>query len=240
MKVFVASTYREFARERATAIEAIRELAFQPISMEDFGASANAPIEVCVAAVSASQVMVVLLGTDYGSRIPDSDKSFTHAEIETAMEKQLPLLIYTRGLDPDLSHAAWPAPFRMLIASILEKSTASTYSSSRELRDLLALDLVRLAADHAPLEHSGFQGAKDAILKSDFKSARRLLFEAITSSPAEAYRLLSYVELLDKRPSDALSDAVAMLSRAAAAGDPRAAAALKALTACSPAWFDTS
>lgn len=239
MRVFVASTYREFAGERATVIEVIRELAFQPVNMEDFGASSNAPIEVCVDAVGTSEVMVILLGADYGTRIPDSEKSFTHVEIETAVQLGLPLLVYTHGFDPELAAPDWPAPFRALIASVLETCTASTFTSSRRLRDLVALDLVRLAADRDPGQRSGLREARAAILNGDLHTARRLLFKAITDIPADAYRLLSYVELLDSRRSDALSDAITMLSRSAAAGDPRASAAIKALTACAPAWFDT-
>ena len=62
--------------------------------MEQFGARAESPLDVCLKEVGESKIYVGIFAMRYGS-IPDGyDKSFTHLEYEEAQRLQLPSLIF--------------------------------------------------------------------------------------------------------------------------------------------------
>src|SRR3954452_21201377 len=96
MRIFLCSTYSDLVTERQAVVGAIRELQLQHKAMEFFGARADRPIEVCLAGVAKSNILVVIVGHRYGSVVPGQSISFSEAEYKEAQRLNKPCLVYMR------------------------------------------------------------------------------------------------------------------------------------------------
>jgi outer membrane protein assembly factor BamB len=95
--VFVCGTYTDLGEERGKVLDAITQLQVLHRSMELFGARPQQPIEVCLAEVRRSQLIVVIIGDRYGSVAPGREVSFSEAEYLEACQLGLPCLVYFRS-----------------------------------------------------------------------------------------------------------------------------------------------
>ncbi len=91
--IFISSTFRDLENHRKALIEALHDLVWLRV-MESRGASAGNAIENCHRWVRDSDVYLSIIGMCYGSREPNSGKSFTELEYDEAMRLNLPCLIY--------------------------------------------------------------------------------------------------------------------------------------------------
>jgi hypothetical protein len=82
VKVFLCGTYSDLVDERQGVLAKIRELRLQHESMEFFGARPDRPIDVCLAEVARSSVLIVIVGHKYGSLVPGESISFSEAEYQ--------------------------------------------------------------------------------------------------------------------------------------------------------------
>jgi hypothetical protein len=98
-RVFICSTWEDLEKERSQVLEAVRQLRFQHVAMEYFGADPRRPIEVCLEQVQRSDVFVGIVGHRYGSIVEETGKSYTHMEYDEATRIGLPRLIYLRNDD---------------------------------------------------------------------------------------------------------------------------------------------
>lgn len=99
LRVFVSSTADDLEKERSQVLDAVRQLHFQHVAMEYFGADPRQPIKVCLEKVRRSDVFVGIVGHRYGSIVEETGKSYTHMEYNEATKVGLPLLIYLRSED---------------------------------------------------------------------------------------------------------------------------------------------
>lgn len=98
IKVFLSSTGRDLQDYRDAAHEIIHQLDnFHCIWMEDFGATNNTPIDLCIQQVKACDVFIGIAGHCYGSCPPDDTKSFTEYEYDAAVEKPRLMFIAPNG-----------------------------------------------------------------------------------------------------------------------------------------------
>jgi hypothetical protein len=89
--VFIASRFEEFAELRTLLRRKIAEYPatqFAPIDLNDGRVSHHPPLTDCLAHVRRSEFMILLLGDEYGSAAPGSDKSFTHLEYDEAIREE--------------------------------------------------------------------------------------------------------------------------------------------------------
>lgn len=92
-RVFLSATARDLAPYRqATERILSRNDVVKVIQMEDFTADTRPPRELCEARVKDCDVMVCLIGFNYGSSPPDDEKSFTHLEYDYAQSLGIPVL----------------------------------------------------------------------------------------------------------------------------------------------------
>lgn len=148
MRVYLSSTFRDLVEERKAALDAIRRLGHQPVSMEDYGAASGPPVQKCVRDVEGCDLYVGVLGWCYGSLVPgDAEgRSFTHVEYDTAIAKGIPRLLY---LSPEpegwRDHLQDPAgsgigALRDLVRS---REMAATFRNADDLRYQVGTDLNR-------------------------------------------------------------------------------------------------
>lgn len=106
-QVFISST-SEFAEERKAlrqALSSIPDFEFKPFIYEEESARSASPEKHCRAMLDASEIVVLILGSNYGSAFPGKPMSIVEWEYECAKELQKELKGYVRDpaaapLDP--------------------------------------------------------------------------------------------------------------------------------------------
>lgn len=104
MKVFISSVVSGMEPYRDAAAKAARMLKHEVLRSEDFGASPGTPQRVCLAAVRAADVVLLLLGKRYGTP-QGSGLSPTHEEFREAKDR-CRVLVFVENLtdrEPDQS-----------------------------------------------------------------------------------------------------------------------------------------
>lgn len=94
VRVFISSTYKDLVPYRQKVNEAIQRLQQVVVGMEWFGSDPDSPMETCIRRVKESSIFILIVGFRYGSISPQLDKSITQVEYETAIEANIPTLVY--------------------------------------------------------------------------------------------------------------------------------------------------
>ena len=103
LEVYVSSTSNDLAAHRQAVIQAILDLNYHPVAMENYGTVVLPPVDKCLADVRACDVYVLLVAWRYGF-IPDGyDQSITELEYYEAIKHSKPRLVFV--LD---EAAPWP------------------------------------------------------------------------------------------------------------------------------------
>ena len=148
LRVFVSSTLRELALERAEVREAIASLRLAPVLFEQ-GARPHAPRDLYSAYVGRSDVFVGIYWQSYGWVAPGAAISGIEDEFELGREK--PMLLYVKEPAPDRADG-----LSSLIRRIEEEAGSAyrTFGTAAELRGLVADDLAHLLTErfHAPAD----------------------------------------------------------------------------------------
>lgn len=100
MKVFLSSLIAGFGEMRGAGKNAIETLLHRPIMAEDFGAQANSPQIACLQGLRESDVVVLVLGEDYGAVQPTSGLSATHEEYREARGRKPVIAFVQEGISP--------------------------------------------------------------------------------------------------------------------------------------------
>ncbi len=138
LQVFVSSTYEDLIEERQAAVEAILNAGHIPAGMELFAAGDESQMAVIRRWIDESDVFLLILGGRYGSREPESGKSYTHLEYEYALEQSKPLfaVVTTEG--------CLEAKVKRSGSSVIERNYQAEL---REFRSLVMSRMVRFWED---------------------------------------------------------------------------------------------
>lgn len=110
MKVFVSSTRAGLAEERDALPGLLLAVGHDPVVYEGFGAQHVPSREACLRAVADSDAVVLLLGAEYGARMPDTGRSPTEEEWRVARGLGKPVLVFRkRGVEPTAEQAVFAA-----------------------------------------------------------------------------------------------------------------------------------
>jgi hypothetical protein len=105
MKIFISSLITGFEEMRAAATAAVISLGHQAIIAETFGAGVSSPRVACLQGVREADLVVLVLGGDYGAVQPVSDLSATHEEYREAKDRRPVIAFVQEGVDPDQRQA---------------------------------------------------------------------------------------------------------------------------------------
>jgi hypothetical protein len=103
LRIFISSTMRDLANERADVIERLRAFNFEPVNAEAMMPNGNGSWDRLEPEIRSSDVFVLILGETYGW-IPEtgpmsgSGKSVTELEFDIAKETGLPVLAFVKRL----------------------------------------------------------------------------------------------------------------------------------------------
>lgn len=244
MKIFIASNFTEFRRERRAAMEAVTGLGLQVVAMEQFGASAFAPIEVCVRAVQNCDVVVALIGRDSGSLTPGGEKSFTQVELETALQQGIPIVPYMSAKLQDFAslQLPWSKSYSETIDAVSKKHMIRFFRNVADLRATARVDISD-AVNRLDIGNHGntvalIEDGLAALDADDFGAARMHFFAAANEGDNRGQRWLAVVELLESDNPTALFEYMRLLAEAANAGDTLAQLGVRAFATLAPAWID--
>jgi predicted ATPase len=146
--VFVSSTLRELAEERAAARAAIERLLLYPVMFE-LGSRPHPPRDVYRAYLAQSDIFVGIYGASYGWIAPGEDIS--GLEDEYRLAEGMPRLVYLSS-----SHGHRDARLEALIDRIREHDDVA-YASFRdpnELGELVARDLALMIGERFDRRHA--------------------------------------------------------------------------------------
>ncbi|HEX7680247.1 MAG TPA: DUF4062 domain-containing protein, partial [Thermoanaerobaculia bacterium] len=176
LRVFLCSTYTDLAEERALVLEAIRLLRLQHVSMEFFGARPELPLETCLAEVRQSNLVLVVVGSRYGTLVPGSDISYSHAEYEEAFRLNKPVHAYIRPNDAEEAPHQEPEQQRRLAefkALLMSRHTVAPFRDGHDLS-------LRVAADISRVLTSGTQGSTTSEeAKRPFRTVLNLIIRKV-------------------------------------------------------------
>jgi tetratricopeptide (TPR) repeat protein len=156
-KVFLGSTFKDLHEHRAAVQAAInRRDDCKAVVMEEFGARAGRPKEVCLEIVGDCQLYVGLVGHCYG-HVPDGEAvSITEAEYEAAVAKGLPRVLFLANekFTPPAHIRENDEKYRMLQdfrARLMRDETAQWFDNDRgtlaaRVGEALGREIVKLPA----------------------------------------------------------------------------------------------
>ena len=141
LRVFVSSTLKELAAERAAARTAIEQLRLAPVMFE-LGARAHPPQAVYRAYLGQSDIFIGIYWQRYGWAGPGMTISGLDDELRLAAS--MPRLLYVKVPAPDLE----PGLERMLDGIRAEGAASyKTFTDAGELSELIAGDLATLLSE---------------------------------------------------------------------------------------------
>ncbi len=108
MKVFLSSLIAGFGEVRLAAKDAIQTLRHEPVMAEDFGAQPNSPQIACLQGLRGADLMILVLGQDYGAVQP-SGLSATHEEYREARGRKPVIAFVQDSINPGPEQAAFIA-----------------------------------------------------------------------------------------------------------------------------------
>jgi hypothetical protein len=99
MLIFISSTFVDLRPEREAAKEALLQSQLVPWGMELFVSQPSEPLSVCLEKVQFSDAVVLLIGFNAGSLIPESPElTYTRAEFELAQKLGRPVFLSLRPM----------------------------------------------------------------------------------------------------------------------------------------------
>jgi CheY-like chemotaxis protein len=179
--VFVCSTFADLGEERDRVLDAIRRMKLKHDSMEFFGARSPQPIEACLEEVHASDVLVVIVGHEYGSLVPGRQMSFSEAEYEEGFRLKKPCLVYVRDENvPVMPKHMERDPEKLKLleawkATLQARHTVASFEDDQRLAVQVAADLGRVLVEtskklnKALAETSQAKGVPEAPLREVLK-----------------------------------------------------------------------
>ena len=215
MKVFVSSVIRSQEEWRDAARSAIETLALQAVMAEDFGASPNAPRTECLAAVRDADVMILILGSEYGPPL-GSGLSATHEEYREARESTPVLAFVYEGSAP----AGDQADFVREVREWESGHYTASFSDAAHLRDnvIRALFEFQRGVEAMPPDADALNERAGELLPERSYGGSAELVVAVAVGPARAVLTASQLgdaELHRCLHREALTGASAVLSTAA-------------------------
>ena len=93
-KLFLSSTYEDLANYRDAVMDVLAHFEIIYKGMEVFGANSQSSLSTCLHNLEASDGVVVLIGTRYGSSPPGNELSYTELEINRALDLKKSMFVY--------------------------------------------------------------------------------------------------------------------------------------------------
>lgn len=105
-KIYISSTYNDLKDYREAVYRALRRMGHDVVSMEDYTASDQRPLDKCLSDLTTCDLYLGIFAWRYGFIPPNQNKSITELEFRKAVEYKKICLLFL--LD---ENASWNVPF---------------------------------------------------------------------------------------------------------------------------------
>lgn len=140
-RAMISSTTKDMLAHRQQAFDACIRQDFFPVMMEHLPPSPDDAVRRSLGLVDEADVYVLVLGLRYGEIPSGYEKSYTHLELDRAIERGIPILVLLTSpqhpvteTDIDLAAAGEPV---LRLREEVQRHGVSYFSSPEELRSLL-------------------------------------------------------------------------------------------------------
>lgn len=191
VRVFVSSVIRGQEEWRDAVRSAIETLGLQAVMAEDFGASPSAPRTECLAAVRDADVMILILGSEYGQPL-ESGFSATHEEYLEARELT-PVLAFVHD---GSARSGDQARFVDEVRAWESGHYTGSFSDAAQLRDnvLRALFEFQRSVEAMPLDADALNERAGELLPQRGFGGSAELVVAVAVGPARAVLTASQLD----------------------------------------------
>ncbi|MGH3867641.1 MAG: DUF4062 domain-containing protein [Pseudonocardiaceae bacterium] len=140
-RAMISSTTKDMRDHRKQAMEACRRQGFFPDMMEDLAPSPDGAVRQSLDLVDGADVYVLVLGLRYGEIPGGYEKSYTHLELDRAIERGIPILAFLTSpqhlfTEIDIDRDAAGDRVQGLREEVMRRGP-SYFSSPEDLRSLL-------------------------------------------------------------------------------------------------------
>jgi hypothetical protein len=213
MKIFISSMITGFGPFRDAARAAVTTLRHEAVMAEDFGAQPHSPQVACLQGVRSADLVILILGADYGTVQSTSGVSPTHEEFLEARDTRPVLAFVQEGVTRD----ACQTQFVTDVQGWQRGYFRGGFRTAEQLKDLVtrAIHDYQLAHAAAPLDVPALIRVAIDLLptqRNGRSSGASLLNVAIAGGPLQ--RVLRPAELEEAKLVEALH-------RQALFGEPR-------------------
>lgn len=203
MRIFISSLISGFGAFRDAARSAVQSLGHAAVMAEDFGALTTSPQIACMEGVRSSDLVVLILGGDYGSVQGASGVSPTHEEYLEARGAKPILMFVQGGVEPDARQAKLLDDAQGWQTGQFRES----FRSANELREKITLAIHRyeLATAAGPVDPAALISAAAAALPRldrQNHSGSALLHFSLAAGPSRT--VVRPAELEDPALADAI------------------------------------
>ncbi|MGH3822230.1 MAG: DUF4062 domain-containing protein [Pseudonocardiaceae bacterium] len=95
----ISGTVQDLPEHRRAAVEACLRQDFFPRIMENLPPTPDDAVTLSLQMVDEAEVYVLILSVRYGEIPEGYDKSFTHLELDRALQRKIPVLVMLMDLD---------------------------------------------------------------------------------------------------------------------------------------------
>lgn len=148
-QVFISST-SEFAAERqelASAIDSMGDMDFRAYIYEDERPAGTSPEQQCARRMRESELVLLMVGSKFGTTFPDRDTSIVQWEYEYAQKLPRPLHPYVKKLPDVAALDPRQAEFIRTLTDFRTGTWSRIFSSETELMDWSLRDLRKWRLD---------------------------------------------------------------------------------------------
>lgn len=187
MKVFISSLIAGFEEFRLAAVSAVSSLGHTPITAETFGAGTASPRLACLGGVREADLVVLILGANYGVVQPVSGISATHEEYREAKNRRPVLAFVQEGVERDARQVAFVQEIQDWQSGLFRQG----FRTPDALRDAITRDIHRyeLANAAAPVDTAEMLTRATALIPGEQRNMIRvggpLLHLAVVGGPAQ-------------------------------------------------------
>jgi len=187
MKVFISSLIAGFEEFRRAAVLAVTSLGHEPITAETFGAGTASPRLACLGGVREADLVVLILGADYGAIQPVSGISATHEEYREAKNRRPVLAFVQEDVERDTRQASFVQEVQDWQSGLFRQG----FRTADALREAITRDIHRyeLANAAAPVDATEMLARATALIPREQRNMVRvggpLVHLAVVGGPAQ-------------------------------------------------------
>jgi len=191
MRIFISSVEAGYQRYRAAAQQAVEILGHEVIRAEDLPTSAQTPQQGCLAGVRRADVVILLMGQEYGE-VQQSGLSATHEEYREARQAKPVLVFVESGVDRGARQRAFLDEVEAWATGHFRTSFAD--ADQLQARVLRAVHDYELAVAAGPVDEASLvERARDLLREQPTGAGGPVLVAVIAPGPYQ--QVLRPVEL---------------------------------------------